>query len=411
MTTRTMPIGAFAAALLTTLIAAFAALSPAPAAAATPPPVALWEQTGTTTFPFPDSIFRTQGIASDGESLWFSWLTGIERTDLTAETVHVARRYDAIPPDLVDTGHNHIGDIDVHDGILYAPIEDGPGYLSPWIALYRADDLSWTGQSFELPHEYLTEGVPWVAIDGPRGVAYTAEWNDTTRLNVHRLSDFELIRTVPLDKTVPRIQGAKIFRGSLYIARDNGGEKSIEAIDPETGHVTHLFDRNLGKDYETEGIAFVRRRSGTVMLTTDIYQGDAMTVQMRSYRIKGDSTPPSLTKPKVVPAKIRAGGRSSVKIRLRSSEPATARVQWHRCTGRKGRCNRTSPRGLASTVTLQPGLNRLAVSVRLSRAKGKPYRMNPGSWVLSMTPTDEADVTGNTIRARLTVVKPKRRHR
>ncbi len=379
---------------------------------ATPPPVSNWVQTGTTTFPIQVALFRSQGVASDGHSLWFSWLNGISRTDLAGDEIFASSYHDAIPTFLQGTSHNHIGDIDVHDGILYAPIEDGPRYLSPWIVLYRADTLEWTGRSYELPHAYLTEGVPWVAIDGPRGVAYTAEWNDTSRLNVHRLTDFQLLDTVELDKKVPRIQGAKVFRGSLYIARDNGSEQSIEAIDPETGHVTHLFDRNLGDDYEAEGIAFVRQPTGTVMLTTDIYQGNPMSVQMRSYRINGDSVPPALTHLRLTPSRVRPGRRAApLTVRLRSSEPATARIRWRRCSGRKGRCDRSTPRGVERTVQLRAGANRLQLTTKLRRGNGSSSPMRPGKWLLSVIPVDQADVTGKPAKARLIVVKPKRRHR
>lgn len=394
------------------LLPALATAAPAPARGETPPPVSEWVQTGTTTFPPLVSIFRTQGIASDGESLWFSWLTGLSRTDATSEQVLASRYHDAIPPHLAATGHNHIGDIDVHDGILYAPIEDGPGYLSPWIALYRADDLAWTGRSYELDRAHLTEGVPWVAIDGPRRVAYTAEWNDTTRLNIHSLEDFRLLRTIELDREVPRIQGAKVFRGSLYIARDNGAEKSIEAIDPETGHVTHLFDRDLGEEYEAEGIAFMRQPTGTVMLTTDIYQGSPMSVQMRSYRIEGDVVPPALRKLQLRPARVRIGKRPApIEVQAASSEPGAASVRWHRCVGRKGRCTRTEPRGAELAFPLRRGQNRFRVRAGVPRAAGGWRAMRPGRWILAVTPTDRADVVGATARARLVVVKPKRRRR
>ncbi|MDQ2621582.1 MAG: hypothetical protein M3Y45_00920 [Actinomycetota bacterium] len=380
--------------------------------AATPPPVTSWVQTGTTTFPIETALFRTQGVASDGQSLWFSWLNGVSRTDLAGEEVLAARYHDAIPDHLRYTGHNHIGDIDVHDGLLYAPIEDGPQYLSPWIAVYRADTLDWTGRSYQLPRQHLTEGVPWVAIDGPRGVAYTAEWNDTTRLNVHRLSDFEILRTVRLDKTVPRIQGAKVFRGSLYVARDNGAEQSIEAIDPDTGQVTHLFDRNLGDEYEAEGIAFVRGPTGTVMLTTDIFQGSPMSVQMRTYRINGDTEPPVLTNLGLTPSRVRPGKRAApITVRVRASERASARVRWRLCTGRGGRCDRSVPRDMGREVQLRPGANSFQVRTKVRSAKGKATRMRPGKWLLTLVAVDQADVTGMPARARLTVVKPKRRHR
>lgn len=78
---------------------------------------------------------------------------------------------------------------------------------------------------------------------------------------------------IMFDRTVPCIPGAKVFRGSLHITRDNSAEELIEAIVPETGHVTPLFDRNLGEDYEAEGIAFIRPPTVPVMVTAHSYGG------------------------------------------------------------------------------------------------------------------------------------------
>ncbi|MCO5314981.1 MAG: hypothetical protein M9938_02290 [Solirubrobacterales bacterium] len=343
-------------------------------------------------------ICGTQGIASDGSSLWFSWNQGLSHNDLALTRTFTARCTGAIPPSLAATQHNHIGDIDIHNGILYAPIEDGPaGYLSPWIVLYRASDLTATGRAFELDRTYLTDGVPWVAIDAPRKVAYTAEWNHTTRLNVHRLSDFKLLRTVELDKEVPRIQGAKVFRGSLYIARDNRPDHSIEAIDPETGHVTHLFDRPELGDSEAEGIAFIRRKSGTVMALLELYQG----ARLSYYRINGDTTPPRLSGLKLKPMRIRATKRPARLVaRARSSEPTTVTGQWLRCTGPKRKlCQRLRAVGKPFNRTLKTGRNGLSL-----RAVAGNRKLTPGKWRLRLTPTDEADITGRPTEATLTVL-------
>lgn len=342
------------------------------------------------------TICGGQGIASDGESLWLSWNFGLSRHDLAMTTTFAADCTGAIPQTLRNSGHNHIGDIDVHDGILYAPIEDGGQYLSPWIALYDADTLRFTGRAFELDREYLTEGVPWVAIDGPRKVAYTAEWNDTTRLNVHRLADFKLVRTVELDKTVPRIQGAKVFRGSLYVARDNRPEHSVEAIDPETGHVTHLFDRPELGGSEAEGIAFVRQRTGVVMSLLELHQG----AQVRNFRINGDTTPPRLKGLKLRPRRVRAGRQpAKLKLSVRSSEPVTATGRWLRCAGPKRKpCHKLKATGKPFARNLTSGANRF----RLRTVTGGKA-LKPGLWRLRLTPVDEADMTGRPAHATLRV--------
>ncbi len=286
--------------------------------------------------------------------------------------------HNAIPPSLSASRHNHIGDIDVHDGILYAPMEDGPaGFLEPVITLFRAKDLSFTGRIFPLEREYMTGGVPWVAIDAPPRVAYTAEWDPTTVLNVHRLSDLKVIRTVEPDWNVPRIQGAKVFRGQLHLSRDNGAEKSVEAIDPETGHATHLFDRGLRTNGETEGIAFIRRPTGTEMALLELYEGtpgdpsDHYTAWVKRYRIGGDTTRPALKDLQLRPRRVRVASRpQALKVRVRVASRPQA----------------------------------LKVRVRAS----EPVTVT-GRWRLRLVPTDQADIRGKAATTGLTVL-PRRPH-
>jgi len=357
-------------------------------------------------------ICGSQGIASDGKSLWFSWNFGLTHTTLAMDRTLDVNCVNAIPESLRLTGHSHIGDIDLLDGVLYTPIEDGGTFLEPVIALFRAKDLSFTGKIFPLERKYMTRGVPWVAVDGPRHVAYTSEWTGTVRLNVHRLSDFKVIRTVPLDKEVPRIQGAKVFRGQLYLSRDNGAEKSIEAIDPETGHVTHLFDRDLGTNWETEGIAFIRRPTGTEMALLELYEGttgdpnDPYTAWVKRYRINGDTTPPVLTGLQLQPRRIRlASHPQALRVRVTASESVTVAARWLRCTGPDRKpCSRTRPVGPAFDRTLTAGANRFSLPARAGKRA-----LADGRWRLQLTPTDEADIRGKAVEIGLAIAPPRLR--
>jgi len=382
-------------------------LGAAPAAAAEPP-VSDWVQTGRVQFSGTDAFFRSQGLASDDETLFFSWNIGLSRTEIDDTSVILAdNTTGAIPDDLADSNHNHIGDIDVADGIVYAPIEDGPAYAEPWVVLYDADTLQPTGKRYLLPATLQRDGVPWIAVDKPRGVAYSMEWGDTGKLFVYRLSDFELLRTVALSEPVPRIQGAKIFRGNLYGSRDNGSQKSIVAIDPDTGQVTNLFDRDLGEGYEAEGIAFVRRPTGTEMLATGIKQGSQGYTEMRIYRIGGDETAPVLSAPAFKPAKVRPGKKLSLKVS--SSEAVTVSARWLKCVGPKRKpCTKTKPVGIARSLVLPAGTSRTALAPNYPRVGKKPVRLTPGRWQMAVTPTDRADIVGARKIVGLTVLKPRR---
>ena len=198
-----------------------------------------------------EAIPRYQGLTTDGESWYYSWNYGLQRTDLNHKIV--ASHFIAIPLQFLLEGSNHIGGISYYDGKLYCPLEDGSGYLKPYILIYDAKTLKYTGEYYLLPQELHVDGVPWVAVDGPRGVAYTAEWWGAEVLNVFSLEDFSLVRTVPLTVPLDRIQDAEVYEGVLYCGTDIKDSHAIFAVNPETGEVTKVFDRNLDNNVEAEG--------------------------------------------------------------------------------------------------------------------------------------------------------------
>jgi len=197
-----------------------------------------------------EAVPRYQGVTTDGESWYYSWNFGLQRTDLNHKIV--ASHFIAIPLQFLLEGSNHIGGISVYGDKLYCPLEDGSDYLKPYILIYDAKTLKFTGEYYLLPQELHVDGVPWVAVDGPRGVAYTAEWSKAPVLNVFSLEDFSLVRTVPLSYPIDRIQGGEVYDGVLYCAADTRDSHTIWAVNPETGEVTKVFDRNLDNEVEAE---------------------------------------------------------------------------------------------------------------------------------------------------------------
>jgi hypothetical protein len=197
-----------------------------------------------------EAVPRYQGVTTDGESWYTGWNLGLQKTDLKHRIT--ASNFIAVPPKFLLAGSNHIGGISVYGGKLYCPLEDGSDYLKPYILVYDAKTLKYTGEYYLLPQELHVDGVPWVAVDGPRGVAYTAEWSKAPALNVFSLEDFHLVRTVPLSSPIDRIQGAEVYDGMLYCAADTKDSHTIWAVDPETGAVARVFDRNLDNAVEAE---------------------------------------------------------------------------------------------------------------------------------------------------------------
>ena len=214
-----------------------------------------------------EAVPRYQGLTTDGEAWYYSWNFGLMKTDMGHKIT--ALRFIAIPPQYLFQGSDHIGGISYWDGKLYCPLEDSAEYLRPYVLVYDATTLEFTGEVYELPQELHVEGVPWVAVDGPRGVAYTAEWHSAAVLNVFSLEDFSLVRTQPLSAPLDRIQDAEVYDGVLYCAADNGDEKTLLAVDPVTGEVTPLFDRNLGRGIEAEGFTVCPLPDGSFFHCTE----------------------------------------------------------------------------------------------------------------------------------------------
>lgn len=252
------------------------------------PPADLIERQG--------SLIRSQGLASDGRSLTFSWQFGLMRTTKDVAETPLARNTLAIPPAIAAQGGDHIGDIDIANGKVYAPIEDGAKrpdgtrYLHPVIALFDAKTLQFTGESHELPRALHTEGVPWIAVDRARGVFYTAEWNDTKVINVFDLRTFALRKTITLSQTLGRIQGAKVHDGMLYAFADlKNVPRPVYKIDLDTGHVLTVATVTLPGGSESEGMAFYDQPDGTALHTVDVTP-DSLGVNLRDLEL----TQPSL---------------------------------------------------------------------------------------------------------------------
>jgi hypothetical protein len=239
-----------------------------------------WRTVATDTFRLPQGLLRSQGVTSDGRGWVFSWQGGLERTDDAFLTQAVG----TLPPDVAvqpeihpdgsnHVGGNHVGDVDTWHGLVYAPVEDGgqnlgvtqanaPEYQRPYLALYDAKTLAYTGVRYALPLSLHAAGVPWVAVNGRRHELYTAEWDmPHDRLNVFDLQarfrgfvDLHYPASFGPAFHLSRIQGAKVLGDHLYATRDDAA-KSLFRIDLETGDVEKVLELAPGVPAEMEGLA------------------------------------------------------------------------------------------------------------------------------------------------------------
>ncbi|MBR3767427.1 MAG: hypothetical protein IKL10_04195 [Clostridia bacterium] len=223
-----------------------------------------------------ETLTRSQDVTTDGEYFYFSGKGALEKTNLSCDKI-IALNYNAIPDELKEKYNSqHIGGISYYDGIIYAALEDSKEWNYPIIALYDAETLEYTGTCFELPTTLQTRGVPWVAVDGENGVAYTGDSRNYTEIYKFSLSDFTYIETITLSSEVEKIQGAEIADGKLY-AGTNDMKRAVFTIDLTTGEITKLFDR-IAYEYklidnfggEGEGLTLLPMEDGTYIHTLQL---------------------------------------------------------------------------------------------------------------------------------------------
>lgn len=221
-----------------------------------------------------------QGVASDGESYLVSGNTSLYRYSETGELL--AENESAL--DGLPLAANHIGDIAVHDGEIYAGIEwfeDGES-KNIQIALFDARDLSYKRSIHWEPDSGQVE-VSGVAIDTLHGAIWLSDW-----INGRYLYRYDLETGVYSGKLHLRAppqwqQGIALYGDHLYITADDG-----DAEDQEVDNLWRTSARS-GETaaYVTHEHAFTEfRRVGEIEgITFDKTAGEMIVLANRGKRI------------------------------------------------------------------------------------------------------------------------------
>ena len=245
-----------------------------------------WQLTGVERFYLhnpPNSftgLYRSQGIATNGQEWFFSWQYGLERADMAFNSLQRNSNLDpvngltpGIPLELLAQGLNHIGDIDYKDGIIYAPIDTTDGYNYGHVALYNANDLSYTGLTYALigsPDNPDNDIASWVAIDRKGNYGYGKEWQEGNTINVYKLDDWSYSHAIVMDAYLKNIQGGKIWKNWLYLSSDNE-TRSVYRVNIHSGHVQELFQLPAPPgDLEVEGLALIQPKGGPLNLYVEM---------------------------------------------------------------------------------------------------------------------------------------------
>jgi hypothetical protein len=189
-----------------------------------------------------------QGVARVDDGWIFSANDAFFRTD--EQLVETARLLPAIPPDWGAQGYNHIGDIDVEGGVLYAPFEKEDKEIGEQaMARYDPDTLAFIDAVPVAQHH-----ASFVAVDPETMIAYSQDFFGGDSLLRYDLSDgeWEPIEPLAMSVFVDRVQGADVRDGAVWLSTDDEHD-GVYRVDVETGEVTDLG--TIGRaDGEAEGI-------------------------------------------------------------------------------------------------------------------------------------------------------------
>lgn len=215
------------------------------------------------------AYFRSQGMATDGETLYFSSKTTIIRTEADAKTL-INANYFAIPDELKDLGIAHIGGMSFYNGYIYAGLEDSKVWDYPIVGVFDAVTLELV-EYYIMDDELITRGMPWVCVNPENGYLYCMDHSKKpTKILVYdTANEMAFVEEVALSEMVPSIQGAEFYNGTLYAAT-NDDTQAIYKINPSTGEVQKYLDRNLTSGSEGEGMTVMFKNGKPVIIAMDM---------------------------------------------------------------------------------------------------------------------------------------------
>ena len=183
-----------------------------------------------------------QGIAADSNYDYVAGSTALYKYDkqgrLVAENEYP---FEGLPLEA-----NHLGDIDVWNGELYAGIEtfeDGKGE-NIQVAVYDADNLKWK-RSIDWDPESGQVEVSGLAVDRDNDMVWMSDWVDGRYLYGYDLKTGKYARKVHLRPVPQWQQGIFMVDGRMLISADDG---DADLDEPDTIYIADMRD---GKSYAT----------------------------------------------------------------------------------------------------------------------------------------------------------------
>lgn len=171
-----------------------------------------------------------QGVAVDDERYYVSGSTTLYAYDKNGDLLIK----NETPFSSLEKKANHIGDISVHEGELFAGIEhflDGRG-TNIQVAVYDASTLEYKRSIDWNPDSGQVE-VSAVAVDPANRAIWMTDWVDGSHLYRYDLENETYQGKKKLEPVPPSQQGIAVHAGQLYITADDG--------DAEVDEPDHLW--------------------------------------------------------------------------------------------------------------------------------------------------------------------------
>lgn len=224
-----------------------------------------------------DAMNVGQGITTDGEYYYGSGtITAFGVARISKWTVDGFElkdvNYSAIPSEYTkEHGTNHIGGISYYNGKIYAGVENKYDDY-PLVMTFDAETLDFI-KAFEMPIEYLPDGIPWVSVDGENGYLYCSPFRNVDEILAFDLETMQLDHTIKLSETITRIQGGEVYDGYLYLSYDvqNSNADRIIRVNISTGKVETFANRSLPSiaGNEAEGLTVYPMEDGSLIHVLD----------------------------------------------------------------------------------------------------------------------------------------------
>jgi hypothetical protein len=200
-------------------------------------------------------------VAHTGSDWVFSGNNVIARVD---DNLKVLTENDKpIPAEWAAKGYNHVGDVDVVNGVLYAPFEQ-PNYNlgHQATARYNPTTLQFL-DAIELPQHENS----FVTVDSATMTAYTMDHFDGDSLLRYQLPAWTPLPPVHMSTTLHQTQGGAVARGAVWISTSDPGNH-VYRVDITTGRVSTVT--SLGTAGEGEGIDATTTSAGQLHVIRNV---------------------------------------------------------------------------------------------------------------------------------------------